>query len=180
LSKQRIEPGKRFMALLIDLISCYLIAILLATVISLIPFVSSIPFFNKVFNQQSILLLLFMCRDYIFGGRGIGKNLMGLQVVRAEDRLPITIMQSVLRNLTLTTPMICLQLTSLLPARLLPALVTEIFSILEAVYAIIVFPLESYRAYSREDSLRLGDTLAHTQIIEAQTNFDHFFHGREN
>ncbi len=97
---------------------------------------------------------------------------MGLQVVRADNGLPISLAQSVLRNLTLTAPMLCLNLLSLVPAGWLPIIVKEVFNILEAVYAIIVFPLESYRAYIREDSLRLGDTLAHTRIVESHTSFN--------
>jgi len=149
-------------------------------VISLIPIVNRVIFLNTLFSQQFVLLFLFLCRDYFFSGRGIGKNLMGLQVVRADDGLPISLMQSILRNLTLTAPMLCLNLLSLVPAGWLPVIVKEVFNILEAVYAIIVFPLESYRAYSREDSLRLGDTLAHTRIVESQTSFDHFIYGRKN
>lgn len=184
MSKQKIEPSKRLIALLIDLIACYLASIIVATAISLVPAVNRVFFLNRLFNQQFILLLVFLCRDYFCCGRGIGKNLMGLQVVRAEAgaefELPISIMQSILRNLTLTVPMLCLQLTSLIPTGWLPAFVTEVFNILEAVYAIIVFPLESYRAYSREDSLRLGDKLAHTRIIESLTNFDNFLSRQKN
>lgn len=172
--KKKIEPSKRLIALLIDLIACYLVAIVVSTVISLIPVVNRILFLNRLFSQQLCLSLLFMCRDYFFYGRGIGKNLMGLQVVRTEGELPISIKQSILRNLTLTAPMLLLELTSLLPVAWLPAIVSGAFNILEAAYAIIVFPLESYRAYNREDSLRLGDVLAHTRLIESPTNFDNF------
>jgi RDD family len=169
------QTGKRLIALLIDLTACYLVAIIVAAVISLIPIVNRVLFLNRLFSQQFILLLLFLCRDYFFCGRGIGKNLMGLQVVRAEGGLPISVMQSILRNLTLTAPMLLLALISFVPAKWLPTAVTEGFNILEAVYAIIVFPLESYLVYSRADSLRLGDKLAHTRIIESPTNFDNFF-----
>ena len=165
--------------MLIDLIACYLVAILVSTIISLIPIVNRVVFLNRLFSQQLCLILLFMCRDYFFAGRGIGKNLMGLQVVRAEGGSPIRLQQSLLRNLTLTAPMLLLELTSLVPAALMPAIVTSAFNILEALYAIIVFPLESYRAYNREDGLRLGDVLAHTQLVESQTNFDNFLPRRK-
>jgi uncharacterized RDD family membrane protein YckC len=177
---KKIEPSRRLIALLIDLIACFLAAVILSTAISLIPFVNSFFFLNRLFSQQLCLVFLFMCRDYFFSGRGIGKNLMGLRVVSDIGELPISLKQSLLRNLTLTLPMLFLELTSLLPIAWLPSLVRDIFNVLEACYAIVVFPLESYRAYSHEDSLRLGDILAQTHIVESQTDFDNFLSRQKN
>ncbi len=173
-NKKKIEPSRRLIALLIDLIACFLGAVALSIIISLIPFI------NRLFSQQLCLVFLFMCRDYFFCGHGIGKNLMGLQVVSNTGELPISIRQSLLRNLTLTAPMLVLELTSLLPVLWLPAIVRGVLHALEAGYAIIVLPLESYRAYSREDSLRLGDILAQTHIVESQTDFDNFLSRPKN
>lgn len=105
---------------------------------------------------------------------------MGLQVVNDLDELPISLQQSWLRNLTLTAPMLLLELDSLLPTAWQPHIVTEVCNISAAIYAVIVFPLESYRAYNREDGLRLGDLLAHTRLTEAATDFDNFLSNRKN
>ena len=121
-----------------------------------------------------------MLRDYFFSGRGIGKNLMGLQVVGSETGIPVNIRQSLLRNLPLTFPLLLLALTNAVPSSLLIEPIRNVLNIIENILAIIILPLESYRAYSREDGLRLGDELAKTEIVESQTNFDHFLPNHKN
>jgi uncharacterized RDD family membrane protein YckC len=162
------------MALLIDLIACYIAAIMISTLISLIPILNRVLFLNQLFSQKLCLILLFMSRDYFFAGHGIGKNLMGLQVVGIDNRLPISLWQSCIRNLPLVAPVMISEVISFLPIAWITNIVSDICNILEAIYVIIVFPLESYRAYNRQDSRRLGDMLAHTCLIEAPTNFDNF------
>lgn len=157
-----------------------MLAIAISTAVTFIPILNRVLFLNGLLSQQLVLLVLFMCRDYFFCGRGIGKNLMGLQVVSRESEMPISIRQSLLRNLTLTAPILLLELTSRMPSSLMPVVVRDIFNIVEAVYAIIVLPLESYRAYSREDSLRLGDVLAYTQLVVSQSSFDNFLSKQKN
>ncbi len=98
---------------------------------------------------------------------------MGLQVVASQTGLPLSIRQSLLRNLTLTFPLLLLALTNARTREFLIDPVRDVLNIIEAIYAIIVLPLESYRAYSRADGLRLGDELAHTKIIGSESNFDH-------
>ncbi len=155
------------------MIICYLASVLISIVISIIPLLTN-------FLPQSIVLaLLFMSRDYFFGGRGIGKNLMGLQVV-GSNGLPISLKQSLMRNLTLTAPLLVMELSAMLPAAAVPGFIRDVLNILETIYALIVLPLESYRAYTREDSLRLGDILAQTKIVQSQTNFDHLLPGQTN
>jgi uncharacterized RDD family membrane protein YckC len=121
-----------------------------------------------------------MFRDYFFGGRGIGKNLMGLQVVDSHSGKAVTLRQSFLRNITLTAPLIVMDVSGMVPGMILPSFIRELLNILETLYSIVFLPLESYRAFSREDSLRLGDQLAQTKIIQTQTSFDQFVPKNKN
>jgi len=155
-------------ALFIDVIACYLISILISILVSIIPLLPNL------LPQPIILIVLFMSRDYFFEGRGLGKNLMGLKVVDALSGRPITLRQSILRNITLTAPLLVMEIAGMLPGAIFPSLVRDILNILETLYSLIFLPLESYRAFSREDSLRLGDQLAKTKIIQTQTSFDQF------
>ncbi len=172
--RKTVEPNKRLIALLIDLTVCYIISILISAIVSVIPLLPNL------LSQPIILLILFIFRDYFFGGRGVGKNLMGLKVVDALSGQPISLKQSFLRNITFTAPLIVMELVALLPAAVLPVLIRDILNILETIYSLIFLPLESYRAFSREDSLRIGDTLAQTKIIQTQTSFDEFVPKKKN
>ncbi len=172
--KRAVEPSKRLVALLIDLVTCYILSILISVIVSLIPLLPNL------LPQPMILVVIFMSRDYFFGGRGIGKNLMGLQVVDASSGKAVTLRQSFLRNVTLAAPLIVLGLAAMVPAAILPPLITDIIDILAKIYSFVVLPLESYRAFTREDSLRLGDQLAHTKIVQTQTSFDQFVPKNKN
>ncbi len=172
--QKSVEPNKRLIALLIDLIVCYVASVLISVVVSLIPLLPNL------LPQPIILVLLFMSRDYFFGGHGIGKNLMGLKVIDSTSGRPITLKQSFLRNITLTAPLIVMELIGMLPGAILPGFIRDIFNILETLYSVVFLPLESYRAYSREDSLRIGDQIAQTRIVHAQTNFEQFVPKKRN
>ena len=169
-----VEPNKRIIALLMDLVVCYLVSILISVAISIIPFLPNL------LPQPLLLTVLFIFRDYFFAGKGLGKNLMHLKVVDMQSGQPLTLKQSFLRNITLTAPLLVVQLVAMLPGALLPVLIREILNILETVYSIIFLPLESYRAFSRKDSLRIGDELARTRIIQSQTSFDQFVPKNKN
>jgi hypothetical protein len=160
--------------LLIDLVIIYILSSLLSVVVSIIPLLPNL------LPQPIILVVLFMFRDYFFGGRGIGKNLMGLQVVDSHSGKAVTLRQSFLRNIILTAPLIVMDVSGMVPGMILPSFIRELLNILETLYSIVFLPLESYRAFSREDSLRLGDQLAQTKIIQTQTSFDQFVPKNKN
>jgi len=166
--KRSVEPSKRIIALLIDLVACYILSILISIVVSLIPFLPNL------LPQPIILIVLFISRDYFFGGRGIGKNLMGLRVVDSFSGKVATLHQLFLRNITLVAPLIVIGLADMVPAAFLPSWIRDIIDILAKIYSIVFLPLESYRAFTREDSLRIGDQLAQTKIIQTQTSSDQF------
>ncbi len=162
---RKTDPHKRIVALLFDFAAAYLAGVIVAM----------IPFVNRFIPLQIVLVVALLGRDYLFGGRGIGKNLMGLRVVDARTGEAPTILQSVLRNIVLMAPFVVLQTVPLLlkfsPFGWLNEAVMSLINIVGMVYVAIVLPLESYRAYSREDGLRIGDELAGTTIIESTMDF---------
>ena len=162
---ERIEFKKRVVALIFDFLACYILAM----------GVMLIPFINSFLSIQLVMCLFLLIRDYTFEGRGIGKNLMGLQVVNSENGAPCSLKQSVMRNLVLIAPYALTQLVSALlrivPLAAVNAVITNIVWGLCAVYVIIVIPLEVYRAYNRPDGQRLGDQLAETEVVESSMDF---------
>lgn len=119
-----------------------------------------------------------MFRDSFFGGCGIGKNLMNLKVTQARSENSISLLQAFLRNITLTAPLLLMEISAMIPSSVLPDFVREILNILETVYSVIFLPLESYRAFRREDGLRLGDRLAQTKVSQYSSS-DEFVPGNK-
>jgi len=177
----RIEPGKRAGALLIDFVCAYFIGVILSVPMTFIPFLSQ--FFNTTLAMPLVLLF----RDCLFGGRGFGKNLMGLQVVDARTGRPCTVSQSFKRNIILCAPYIVLLLVQIilqvlqlvnLPVpwwqtahKILHDTVTGLIQIVGMIYVAVVLPMECYRAWKRPDSLRKGDEFAGTMVVEAGMDF---------
>jgi hypothetical protein len=159
---------RRLVALLIDVVVCYFVAIAGCM----------IPFIGRFLDLQLVTSLAFLSRDCVFGGRGVGKNIMGLQVIDQKSHEPASLRQSVLRNIVLIAPYLAIQLISIiLPIfhiGLLESPVMSVFNVICTIYVLIVLPLESYLAYSRPEGLRKGDELAHTTIVESNTDFSHF------
>jgi uncharacterized RDD family membrane protein YckC len=161
----RVEIGRRAVALIIDLLACYIgsVAVML------------VPLIGGFVNITLILTLFFLVRDFLFEGRGIGKNFMGLQVVDRASGLPPTLLQSVQRNIVLIAPCLVTQIVALalrlVPIPFVDHFIKEIVNIVGMIYVVIVLPLESYRAYSRADGLRIGDEIAGTEIVESTMDF---------
>jgi uncharacterized RDD family membrane protein YckC len=163
----RVSPNIRMVALGIDFIICYFLAVLTTLT----------PFLNRIIDFQTVLILFFLTRDYFFQGRGFGKNLMGLKVIDAASGNPPSLTQSALRNIILVAPFVALQVTGTIlkfgPLAWLNSAVTELVNVICTIYVAIVLPLESYRALTRPDGLRKGDELASTTIVEGQMDFSH-------
>jgi RDD family len=166
--KTRIPPNERLIAFGIDFIVCYLFGVL----------TTLIPFLNHWLQLPTAVLLAFLARDYFFEGHGIGKNLLGLQVVDAVSKRPAKLSQSIARNFILIVPFLVSCLINLLTqAHVMPILdaaTSNALYFVSMLYVMIVLPLESYRAYTRTDSLRKGDELAGTMVIESPMDFSHF------
>ncbi len=163
------DPNKRIVALLFDFAAAYLVGVIIAM----------IPFVNRFIPLQIVLVAVLLSRDHLFGGRGFGKNLMGLRVVDAQSGDTPTIVQSILRNIVLMAPFVVLQTIPLLlkfsPFGWFNEAVMSLINIVGMLYVAIVLPLESYRAYSREDGLRFGDELAGTTIVDSTMDFSNPF-----
>lgn len=164
----KIAPGVRIVAFGIDFLVCYLLAVL----------TTLMPFVNRLLELQTVMIIVFLARDFFFDGRGFGKNAMGLRVVDASSGQAPTLTQSVLRNIILVAWFVAFQsvATALKFVSLgwFGSATLELVKFVCAVYVVVVVPIEGYRALFRPDLLRKGDELAHTKIIEAPTDFSHF------
>jgi hypothetical protein len=161
----RIDPGKRAVALIIDLLAWYLVGAIL----------NVLPLLVHLVSMTSIWILLLLTRDFWFEGRGIGKNFMGMMVIDAKTGHPCSFKQSVLRNIIILAPCAVLPIISVIltfvPLDWLREAVKSVTNVVGAIYLVVVLPMECYRAYSRDDSLRLGDSWAGTEIVEANMDF---------
>ncbi|MBX9937733.1 MAG: RDD family protein [Candidatus Obscuribacterales bacterium] len=163
-----IEPGKRLVALGIDVGAAYAISL----VVSFIPM-------QTFLNNQFVIPLVLCFRDFFYGGRGLGKNLMGLRVVNMATGEGPTLQQVLVRNLIYLGPLLLLQVTERIlhlfeiHVSLTTAVVTvkEVLKAVLSFYVLVIVPLEAYRSYAREDSMRLGDALAGTCLVEDEMNF---------
>ena len=71
-----------------------------------IVILSSIGMFVAVFVLLIPMLVYVLVRDGLFGGRSVGKKLMGLRVVNVKANRPCSIKDSILRNVTLLIPIL--------------------------------------------------------------------------
>jgi uncharacterized RDD family membrane protein YckC len=176
----RIDFGKRLVAAMIDLVAANVISY----VVLLIPFVSS------VVSPSLPVCAVLLVRDWFYEGRGIGKNLMGLQVVSVSTGRPATLWQSVKRNIViLGAPLvlyIILTVFNILTVFKVPGLpvahemVVKVVEIIGFLYLLAAVPYEVHRAYNRPDGLRLGDQFAGTTIVEAPMDFSCLLPGSDN
>ena len=161
----RPEFGKRTVAIVIDFAACYFIGAAFAM----------IPFLSAFIPLQFVMVMLLLSRDFFFEGRGIGKNLMGLQVIDAASGQPCSLVQSIVRNAVLIAPFLVLQILSLVLKFVPIAMVTEtivnLVTLAGMIYCAVVVPLEAYRVYSNPAGTRFGDDFAGTAIVEAPMDF---------
>jgi len=161
----QIEFKKRLVALIIDFMVFYVVTCGIMLV----------PFLNAYLSVNPVLCLLLLFRDVLFQGRGVGKNLMGLQVVDADTGGAPTLKQAALRNIVLFGPYLVIQVVGIIlhfiPVNTVNQIVITIMNAVCAVYVIIVIPMEVYRAYNRPDGRRFGDELARTEVVDSNMDF---------
>lgn len=161
----KIDPGKRFVAAIVDIIAAYIVALI----------VSMIPFVKTFFDQFLTIALFLTVRDFLFQGRGIGKNMMGLQVVDIKTGQPISLPQTIKRNGIIFAPVIVLKIVSvilhILPIPFVSSAIGNVIELAGTVYLTIVIPYEAYRVYARTDGRRWGDQFAGTTIVESRMDF---------
>jgi RDD family len=166
-----MDFGKRLVAAIIDLFVAYVIG----------TTAGFIPFINDIVAVQLVMVLILLVRDDFYGGRGIGKNLMGLRVVGVRNNEGCTMLQSFKRNIVLfAAPLILYIATSVITVLHLMSIqgmatavgwTLKIVTTVGFMYIAIVIPAEAYRAYSRADGRRFGDQLAGTKIVDAPMDF---------
>lgn len=161
----KIEPGRRLIALGIDFGVAYIIFLVL----------SCVPLLNHFLTLALVIPVVMCVRDYFFGGRGFGKNAMGLKVVDLATGEGPGLIQVLTRNAIYLGPIIFEEFTftifHLLPFNEVFVWIKTALGILVQVYVLVIVPIEIYRSLQREDSMRLGDALAGTCIVEADMNF---------
>ncbi len=164
------EMGKRLVAGLIDVVAGYLVGMV----------VNCLPFINAFIHDQLVLVAFLVVRDSLFNGRGVGKNLMGLQVIDVRTGQPASLMQSFKRNIVLFGPYFGLyiwQLSSQILLKIVPidnnisSIVTNVVVGAGMVYTLVVLPSEVYKLYTRKDGRRWGDELAGTATVPADMDF---------
>lgn len=164
-SALQVDIGKRLVAALIDITAGYFLGLA----------VNCIPFINTYFNAQVVMILYLICRDALFAGRGVGKNLMGLQVVDISTGHPAGFPQSIKRNIVLYGPALALYIVTpllgLIPVDAVREFLANALQVVGGLYSFLVIPYEAYRVYSRTDGRRWGDELAGTEIVLADMDF---------
>ena len=162
---EKIEIGTRLMAFGIDFGAAFFVSML----------VMMIPFVNKVLTQNLVLLSLMCIRDYFYGGRGLGKNIMGLRVVDIFTGQTPSFRAAFTRNFFYLGPLLILEVLQfvlrLVPVPQLTFFIGQVATGLAGLYVLVILPVEGYRSVQREDSMRLGDEIAGTCIIEAESDF---------
>lgn len=179
---QKTDSGKRLVAFIIDAGVGYCAGLLLACV----------PLIKDVLHPPITMILYLVIRDSLFEGRGIGKNLMGLQVVDLKTGGAADLMTSIKRNIVIFGPALLvtlvLSILKLIPTALLDQYIPNASSFLNqsvlgiinfigSGYTLVVIPYEIYRTFTREDGMRWGDQFAGTTIIEAPMDFSNLLPG---
>jgi hypothetical protein len=134
-----------------------------------------IPYVNMVIHDFLPMVGFLMVRDALFNGRGIGKNLMGLQVVDLKTGRPASFIQSIKRNIVVFGPYMSLYVVNMLlrimPNDMVSSVVTTVVVGAGQIYTLAVIPYEAWRVYSRSDGLRWGDQFAGTSLVLADMDF---------
>lgn len=99
-------------------------------------------------------VLYWLLCDGLVGGASPGKHAVGILVLHKDERRPITLKESALRNLPFAIPAFLL---------LLP--LGHIFC---AIVGIPVLLLESYFLLSDPEEVRLGDVFGDTRVVSAK------------
>ena len=160
-----VPMDKRLVAGLIDVVVGYVLNLV----------VNCIPFVNMFLHDQLVLLSFLLVRDFLFNGRGVGKNLMGLQVIDIRTGGPVSLLQSIKRNIVLYGPIMAIfivnEVLKFIPDEGIKNIVQNVVSGAGTIYFIVAIPYEIYRVYTRPDGRRWGDEFAGTATVTADMDF---------
>ncbi len=168
-SADKVQAVRRIIAATpCDMLLCYWISVCLGIALSILTNGVSLRFTPVAL----LALCLFLTRDFFFEGRGIGRNLLELQVVDQKTGMAATLLQSVKRNFVLTGPFIIaetlsffLSLSSCSETRVVflgKLIAMGCFTVLSVIDCFLIF---------RSSGLRMGDKLAGTVVVKAKTSF---------
>ena len=151
----------RFVAFIIDLSICFLASLT----------VTLIPFVNNFLPWLVVFLMLFLIKDGIFDGRGLGKNILKLKIVDSETSESISYKQSIIRNGIIIVPILFFNLIYPLITPFIknPQYQNYIYlgcMVISFIYFVFISLAEAYKIFYLNDTVRLGDKLAHTEVIE--------------
>jgi uncharacterized RDD family membrane protein YckC len=169
-SSERAQPGRRFIAAwAYDYLACFWISFWLVAALDWI--------FNCNLTETMPLLVVtvvvFLTRDFFFEGRGVGKNLLGLQVLDAKNGNPASLKQSIVRNSVLMGHYLIYQFAVLIAFLLpLPGSETFIPCVKYAALTVgtILLVVEGYLMHKGR-GLRIADRLAGTIVVKANPQF---------
>lgn len=173
-SAEVVDTKRRGIALMADVILAFAVSMMFSPVLAVINMIMPAQFIT----HELIMILLLLVRDYPFQGRGIGKNLMGLQVVDYTTGLPPTLMQSCKRNILFFVPILLLGVVSLLKYlpidKTIPAVIHQIVGFACNAYVIVLIPAECWFALKGDGSRRIGDKIANTHVVPSSMDFSKF------
>lgn len=172
-----VDPKKRSVALIFDIITAFSIAMIINVLTSPILMLISglVPGLGQFITKDIFIVIFILFKDRLYQGRGIGKNLMGLRVVDIETGEGATWLQSAKRNAIFIVPFILYFAAGVaspfFPVAELRMVIQNIVWLLCSAYVLAVFPLECYLAYNSMDGRRVGDKFAGTKIIDSEMDF---------
>lgn len=172
-----VDPKKRCVALIFDIIAAFSVAMIINVLTSPILMLISgfIPGLGQFISKDIFIVIFILFKDRLYQGRGIGKNLMGLRVVDSDTGEGPTWLQSAKRNAIFIVPFIlyfAVGVTSpFFPVAELRMIIQNITWLLCSAYVLAVFPLECYLAYNSMDGRRIGDKFAGTKIVDSEMDF---------
>ncbi|MBX9669371.1 MAG: RDD family protein [Candidatus Obscuribacterales bacterium] len=169
---EQVDIKVRGIALMLDVMGAFVCSLVVMPIFLLINRI--IPFLGGLVSPTLLMILVWLVRDHLFEGHGIGKNLMKLQVVDATTGAPPTWFQSIKRNILFLIPLLVPPiLLEVLKHLSLPPDVTNIVvgtvNVVSSLYVVALIPAECWFAFS--SGRRIGDKIANTTIIQSGSDF---------
>ncbi len=167
-----VDIKVRGIALMLDIMFAFVGSLIVMPIFLIINRI--IPFLGGFLSPTVLMITVWLVRDRLFQGRGIGKNLMKLQVVDATTGAPPSWFQSIKRNVLFLIPLVVppMLLETVKHINLSPEVSNVIvgaINLISSIYVFALIPAECWFAFS--SGRRIGDRIANTTIIQSGTDF---------
>lgn len=174
---RRFNPLRRVVAFVLDFFGFSWCLLMVGGLLAALPLhaVTAIP--GAMLGKASVIFVL-LARDFLFEGRGIGKNLMGLQVVDRATGRPADVLQSVKRNTPLLIPLLLWLASSCCQSPTDPLWEHYMWLGLNGIctlYLAVAIGIECYLMFVQSDGLRISDKWAGTVTVRADMDFGNPF-----